>query len=183
MLRRPRLVVTALRIACFAALGAAATHAGATMYKCLVEDGKVFYQDVPCAPGRELRDFDKDPANVSVLPFEQPAAPRPPAGKRASKASDTAPSRTGAPARVPKPQAKPARSAPERGNAEQRKFLRPGMSEGEVMARVGPPDMTSSGGRKGARWTYMPVPEDAHTITNLQFENGRLVEVERKVLR
>jgi hypothetical protein len=51
------------------------------------------------------------------------------------------------------------------------------------MARVGPPDMTSSGGRKGTRWTYMPVAEDEHTITNLQFENGRLVEVERKVLR
>jgi len=27
------------------------------------------------------------------------------------------------------------------------------------------------------------VAEDAHTMTNLQFDSGRLVEVERKVLQ
>ena len=57
------------------------------------------------------------------------------------------------------------------------------MSEGEVIARVGPPDMTSSRSRKGHRWTYMPVPEDHNTITNLTFDNGRLIEIERKVMR
>ena len=99
----------------------------ATIYKCRLDDGGVFYQDAPCAPGRELRDFDKDPATVSVVPFEQPPA--------------SAPQGPGAAAAKP------------------------------------------SGTRKGARWTYMPVAEDPDTITNLQFDNGRLVEVERKVLR
>lgn len=182
MLRRRALFVALLRLACVAAFAVAAPNADATMYKCLVDDGKVFYQDTPCAPGRELRDFDKDPANVSVLPFVQPTPAKPAASGRAAKRSDSTAPRTGA-AQVPKPQSKPARSAPGRGDAAQRKFLRPGMSEGEVMARVGPPDMTSSGGRKGTRWTYMPVPEDPHTITNLQFDSGRLLDIERKVLR
>ena len=44
--------------------------------------------------------------------------------------------------------------------------------------------MKSGGsGRKIARWTYLPVPEDAHTLTTLTFEHGRLVEVERKVVK
>ena len=167
------------------ALAAAAPCAHATIYKCLLDDGTVFYQDAPCAPGRELRDFDKEPGNVSVVPFTQPA-PAPLARSPAGAAKSRAPAASGKAAdaaRVPKPESRPARKAPQRGDAVQRKFLHPGMSEGEVMARVGPPDMTSSGGRKGSRWTYMPVPEDPNTITNLQFDAGRVVEVERKVLR
>ena len=178
-----------LRLACALLLVLVAPGAAATVYKCLLEDGRVFYQDAPCAPGRELRDFDKDPANVSIVPFGQPAPAPPPAAKSSGRGSGSAKAaaqpkpKAGSAARVPKPPSKPAARAAERGDPAQRKFLRPGMGEGEVMARVGPPDMTSSGGRKGTRWTYMPVPEDEHTITNLQFENGRLVEVERKVLR
>ena len=173
-----------LRVAAALALALAAPVASATVYKCLLDNGGVFYQDVPCASGRELRDFDKDPANVSVMPFETPAA-APPQDAGASRRSGTKP-KAAAPrsASVPKPESKSAKKSAERGDAKQRKFLRPGMSEGEVVARVGPPDMTSSAGsRKGARWTYMPVAEDPDTITHLQFDNGRVVEVERKVLR
>jgi hypothetical protein len=182
------LVALRLRLAAALALALVAPAASATIYKCLLEDGSVFYQDSPCPPGRELRDFDKDPATVSVVPFARPPASaaqgdggssskssgKPHAASTASKSSA---------ARVPKAESKPAKKSAERGDPAQRKFLHPGMSEGEVMARVGPPDMTSSGGRKGQRWTYMPVPEDANTITNLQFDTGRLVEVERKVLK
>ena len=156
-----------------AVLVAAPAHA--TIFKCLLDDGRVFYQDGPCAPGRELRDFDKDPANVSVVPFTQPAPsakPRPPSAKAAK------------PAAAPRSESKPRNPAEPVGDPTQRKFLRPGMSEGEVVARVGQPDMTSSPNRKGKRWTYMPVPEDRNTITNLQFDNvGRVVDVERKVIR
>lgn len=170
-----------------ALLPLASSPVHATIYKCLIEDGGVFYQDAPCAPGRELRDFDKDPANVSVVPFEQPAPAAKSTGRSAAAtgkgAAATTSAKTGTPARVPKPESKPAKRVAERGDAGQRKFLRPGMSEGEVVARVGAPDMTSGGGRKGVRWTYMPVAEDPNTITNLQFDNGRLVEIERKVLR
>jgi len=182
---RLRLLV-ALALAPALALGAPA--ASATIYKCLLDDGGAFYQDAPCPPGRELRDFDKDPANVSVVPFQLPPASSA-QGDGGSAAKSNGTPRNGSSngktsaTRVPKPESKPARKAAERGDPAQRKFLKPGMSEGEVMARVGPPDMTSSGSRKGSRWTYMPIPEDANTITNLQFDNGRLVEVERKVLR
>ena len=58
----------------------------------------------------------------------------------------------------------------------------PGIGEGEVVARVGRPDMSSGNGRKTVRWTYLPVPEDPGTITTLTFELGRLVQVERKVI-
>ena len=60
-------------IACLLGALVTAAPAHATIYKCLLDDGRVFYQDAPCAPGRELRDFDKDPANVSVRPFTPPA--------------------------------------------------------------------------------------------------------------
>src|SRR5439155_1575803 len=40
-------------------------HAG--VYKCANEKG-VVYQDTACAPGKELRNLDTDPANLSVVP-------------------------------------------------------------------------------------------------------------------
>ena len=44
--------------------------AQATIYKC---EGPVagvpLYQDTPCPTGKQLRDFDKDPPTVSVLPL------------------------------------------------------------------------------------------------------------------
>jgi hypothetical protein len=155
-----------------AMLGAA--PARATVYKCLLENDRVFYQDAPCAPGRELRDFDKDPANVSVVPFTQPGS------AHAAPASKPAAAKASPRTKAEPKAAKPAERA---GDPRQRKFLRPGMSEGEVVTRVGPPDMTSSRNRKGLRWSYMPVPEDPNTITNLQFDNGRLTDIERKVIR
>jgi hypothetical protein len=58
------------------------------------------------------------------------------------------------------------------------------MHEGEVMARIGPPDMRSGGGgRKLARWTYMPAVGDPQTLTTVVFEYGKVIEVERKVVR
>lgn len=152
---------------------ALAAPAQATVYKCLLDNGRVFYQDAPCAPGRELRNFDQDPANVSVVPFARPPNPAP-ARSTAKKVRTEAGRKT--PGKAGKPPAHP-------GDPAQRKFLRPGMTEGEVLARVGPPDMTSGRNRKGQRWTYMPASEDPHTITNLQFEGGRLVDIERKVIR
>jgi hypothetical protein len=58
------------------------------------------------------------------------------------------------------------------------------MHEGEVLARLGAPDLKSGGGgRRVARWTYMPVAGDAQTLTTVVFEYGKVVEVERKVMR
>ena len=143
----------------------------AGVYKCLRDDGGVRYQEDPCAEGRELRDFDRDPATVSVIPF-----------RIAPETSDA----QSAPVTAKTPRAaserKQARSAERQGNAAERKFLLPGIGEGEVVARIGRPDMSTGGGRKTVRWTYLPAPDDPGTVTTLTFELGRLIQVERKVV-
>ncbi len=58
------------------------------------------------------------------------------------------------------------------------------MQQGEVVARIGAPDLKSGGAnRRLVRWTYMPVPEDPQTLTTIVFDSGRVVEVERKMMR
>ncbi len=147
------------------------------VYKCARDDGTVMYQEDPCPAGKELRDFDRDPATVSVVPFSVPP-PAPPA--RGASANATA-TRTERPSnRTP---SRKGSGVERTGNASERKFLVPGIGEGEVVARVGRPDMSTAAGRKTVRWTYLPVPEDPGTITTLTFELGRLVQVERKVIR
>lgn len=148
----------------------APTHA--TIYKCDQPGGPPIYQDSPCPPGKELRDFDKDPPTVSVMPL----APTPATPAREPLRAKPVPDK----ARAPKDKTAFAAN----GKAAERKFLAPGINEGEVLARLGPPDMRSGGGtRKTARWTYLPAPDDPSTLTTLTFESGRLVEVERKVMR
>jgi Domain of unknown function (DUF4124) len=162
----------------FAALALAAAcvwPAHATIYKCQGPAGVPLYQDSPCPAGKELRDFDKDPPTVSVMPL----TPAPLPGTTTRQVLPPAPSaskvKNGA-------RAKAAAFPP--GKASERKFIAPGINEGEVMARLGTPDMKSGGGgRKLARWTYLPAPEDPGTVTTLTFESGRLVEVERKVVK
>jgi hypothetical protein len=158
-------------LAC-ALLLAASQAAIAGLYKCARDDGTVMYQEDPCPAGKELRDFERDPANVSVVPFRIPAAPE-----------TTQPATPRAPSSGLAAERKPRKSAERQGNPAERKFLIPGIGEGEVIARIGRPDVSTSGGRKVVRWTYLPVPEDPGTVTTLTFELGRLVEVERKVIR
>jgi hypothetical protein len=157
--------------AAMAALTFVTLPASATIYKCVGATGSPVYQDEPCPPGKELRDFDKDPPTVSVMPLTPPVGST---TRQVLPPSSQPKIKTGA--RVKAPQIA--------GNPTERKFLAPGINEGEVLTRVGPPDMKSGGnGRKIARWTYLPVPEDPGTITTLTFEHGRLVEVERKVVK
>lgn len=146
--------------------------ASAGLYKCALDNGGVTYQQEPCGPGKELRNFDRDPAAVSVIPFRIV-----PGVGTSKRAVDSTPER-----RESSPR-KSSRPAVIKGNPAERKFLVPGISQGEVVARVGSPDMTTGGGRKTARWVYLPAPEDPSTITTLSFEFGRLVEVKRKVVR
>jgi len=164
----------ALAAALCAALGLVAP-ARATIYKCAGSDGTPVYQDNPCPAGKELRDFDKDPPTVSVMPL----VPPPGAGTGTRETSPAKP-----PADKAKPAPKGKVAAASGASAAERKFLAPGINEGQVLARLGPPDMKSGGGtRKTARWTYLPAAEDPGTLTTLTFESGRLVEVERKVVR
>jgi hypothetical protein len=150
----------------------AAMPAGATIYKCQGDNGAPIYQDEPCARGKELRDFDKDPPTVSVMPL----GPSPGAStiQTLPQAPPTAKTKNGA----------KAKKSAIAGNPADRKFLAPGINEGEVLTRIGTPDVKSGGnGRKTARWTYLPVPEDPRTVTTLTFEHGRLIEVERKIVK
>ncbi len=146
--------------------------ASAGLYKCALDNGGVIYQQEPCHLGKELRDFDRDPATVSVIPFRIV-----PGIGTSKKAADSTPERRENSRR------KSSRPAAIKGNPAERKFLFPGISQGEVVARVGSPDMTTGSGRKTTRWVYLPAPEDPSTITTLTIEFGRLTNVERKVVR
>ena len=149
----------------------AATPVHAQVYKCADERSQPVYQDAPCPPGRELRNFAADPATVSVIPIR----PVPGTTTRA-----VAP----APPRVKNPSAAERKERARSGDAAERRFLHPGMHEGEVLARVGPPDLKSGGGgRKVLRWSYLPAERDPQTITTVVFEYGKIVEVERKVVK
>jgi len=170
---RASLVNTIIATLAAAALVVLAGSAAAGVYKCVDADGKQpIYQDSPCPAGRELRNFDTDPAEVSVIPFrEVPSITTTPAAPKAVKAP---------------PATKAARKndVPVVADIAQRKFIMPGMSEGEVVARIGNPDMTSGGkGRKTTRWSYLPAPGDPQTITNVVFDYGIVIEVERKVMK
>jgi hypothetical protein len=148
-----------------------ATPAAAQVFKCADERNQAVYQDAPCPPGRELRNFATDPATVSVIPNR----PVPGTTTRAVAAATPRPKNASAD--------KKTRSRG--GDPSERRYLHPGMHEGEVFARIGPPDLKSGGGsgRKLARWTYLPAERDPQTITTVVFEYGKVVEVERKVVR
>ncbi|MCC6870523.1 MAG: DUF4124 domain-containing protein [Burkholderiales bacterium] len=143
----------------------------AQIYKCSGRGGIPVYQGTPCPPGQELRNFATDPAEVSVLPLP----PWPATGGAATSAARTEPSTTRA--------RNAARSERVRGgDPAQRRYLFAGMPAGEVLARAGPPDMKAGGG-KSARWTYLPHPGDPQTLTTVTIEQGRVTDVERKVVR
>ena len=70
----------------------------------------------------------------------------------------------------------------------ERKFIREGMSEGEVLAKIGKPDsesMDSGGGAKITikRWIYLPASGDPQTVTTIVLENGKVTRVSREVSR
>jgi hypothetical protein len=139
---------------------AAVAPADAQVYKCAGAGTQPVYQDAPCPPGRELRNFAADPATVSVIPI------RPVPGTTTRAVTPAGPRLKNASA------------------ADRKDRSRAGMHEGEVLARVGPPDLKSGGsGRKLARWSYMPADRDPQTITTVVFEYGKVVEVERKVVK
>lgn len=139
------------------------------MYKCTGRDHVPVYQDRPCPAGTELRNFAADPAEVSVLPM-----PPAPATRGIERAAVTSP--------PPRARGSARAERTRGGDPAQRRYLAIGMHEGEVLARAGAPDMKSGGG-KAARWTYLPHAGDAQTLTTVTLEQGRVVDVERKVVR
>lgn len=73
-------------------------------------------------------------------------------------------------------------------DAAERKFIRQGMGEGEVVLKIGPPDHEAvhravRGQPEEKSWTYFPHPRDPQTLTVIRFHAGRVAEVERKISR
>ncbi len=71
-------------------------------------------------------------------------------------------------------------------DARDRGFIRRGMSEGEVLVRVGKPDHESVIANNALRglpeektWTYFPHPQDPETLTVISFRSGVVVEISR----
>lgn len=154
-----------------AAGGLAPAHAD--VYKCAGEGGRPIYQEMPCPPGKELRNFQSDPPEITVLPSVPKAetpAPPPPAARGANGAKHDA--------TASKKAERP------RGDPAERKHLRAGMSEGEVLARIGPPDATT-GGKNGKqqRWSWFPVDGDPETLTTVTLMSGYVTNVERTLVK
>ena len=148
---------------CLAALvvcAIAPVAASAEVYKCRGDGARPVYQEMPCPAGQELRNFQVDPA---LVPFDLDST----VNGRASK--DNGHDKTAKP-RTEKPKGDPA----ERGH------LHTGMTEGEVLTRVGPPNATT--GQKNAklvRWTWFPVEGDPETVTTVTLSSGVVVNVDR----
>lgn len=140
----------------------------AAVYKCDGDKGGVVYQDTPCGPGKELRNLQTDPPTLSVVPGT-PVAP--------AKSTAASPK----PDRLPRASSKPARQL---GNPAERKFVREGMSEGDVLLKLGKPDVAMNArGAKSTQWSYMPTLGDPDTLTTITFAGGKVTRVERKVAR
>lgn len=177
-----------LLTSCAAWLLAFAPTAGADIFKCENDNSAAVYQDTPCSPGRELRNFQDDPPTFSVVPFQSggTAAPVPapsPGASSTAPATSTRKSGTRAAGSSRSSGSKAAKA--ETGNARERKYLHVGMTDAEVIARIGPPDMRSSatGSHHGARWSYLPHANDPQTITTLTMVNGKVSNIERSMVR
>jgi hypothetical protein len=164
----PRLARHALLAAALCAL-----PAQATVYKCTGDaPGTVIYQEAPCPKGTELRNFDLDPPELSVVPaFTGPLSGRP-AAPADKPAKDT---------RTLQGDVQIGKAT---GDASARKFVRQGMTEAEVLARLGRPDATSGGSRgQQNRWSYLPADGDPDTVTTVTFAGGVVSDVTRKVVK
>jgi len=163
-----------VRAALLFAAACAASSAVADVYKCKGDGNVPMYQETPCPSGRELRDFQFDPPDITVLPGSTGGA----AGRAAANPPGAArPPKHGTGAREGKP-------AQVMADAAERRHLRSGMTAAEVRLRVGAPDGTASMKRtKSERWTYQPAAGDPETITSVTLVDGVVTGVERTVVK
>jgi hypothetical protein len=157
-----------------------ATPAAAGVYKCMADGGAVIYQEDPCPGGKELRNFETDPPDLSVIPPRiVPTAPAPAPRTPATASADK-------PMRDARPLDAGSTIGKSSGNAGNRKFIQKGMNEAEVLAKIGRPDATASGGGgkpPQVRWSYLPSPDDPDTVTTVTFTGGSVSDISRKVIK
>jgi hypothetical protein len=73
-------------------------------------------------------------------------------------------------------------------SAKERRFVYVGMSEGEVLEKVGKPDYESIDTGANAvetikRWVYFPTKDDPETITTVVLKMGKVIQVTREISR
>ena len=73
-------------------------------------------------------------------------------------------------------------------DAKERKFIREGIGEGEVLLKIGKPDHEAfirvvRGEPDEKTWSYFPHARDPQTLTILTFHGGVVTRVERKIAR
>lgn len=73
-------------------------------------------------------------------------------------------------------------------DAAERRFIREGMGEGEVLYKIGKPDHEAfirnlKGQPEEKAWTYFPHHKDPQTLTILTFRAGVVANIERKIAR
>jgi len=73
-------------------------------------------------------------------------------------------------------------------DARDRGFLREGMTEGEVLHKIGKPEHEAfirniKGQPEEKTWTYFPHYRDPQTLTILTFRSGVVAVIERKIAR
>jgi hypothetical protein len=169
----------AVAVASWAACGHASTL-GNGIYKCRGTGTAPVYQQQPCPDGTTLRDLVDDPATVSVIPFEGGLPAQPVKPPRAAKGSQ--PRSAPRPAKLDRRKVEAERRTSDAAVVE-RRHVKDGMSDGEVLARLGVPDLQTGKGGRRMRWTYMPAPADPHTVTQVHFVDGHVVAVDRKTMR
>ncbi len=158
----------------------------ADVFKCVGDDGHAVYQDSACPAGRELRDFQADPPTLSVVPFTPPPASAPPPARApASEAATQKRSGKRAQAGALRSDRSSTHKAGPAGSAAERRFLHAGMTDAEVVAKIGNPDIRSGSteGKGGARWSYLPTEGDPGMITTVHFRGGRVDHVDRSISR
>ncbi|MEO8754030.1 MAG: hypothetical protein ABI624_15275, partial [Casimicrobiaceae bacterium] len=97
------MVAAAIALALSVLTASTPDSALAGVYKCVNDrsappGSNPIYQDTPCPPGKELRNFDTDPAEVSVIPHQEfvedvtsapPRAGKPPPTPKADRKKET----------------------------------------------------------------------------------------------
>ena len=166
--RIPGLAPTIARLPALVVAAFAASIGNAEVYKCAGEGGRPVYQEMPCPAGKELRNFQVDPPEITVLP----------GSTRSTEAAPAPGARPGKDANADK--SAKARTEKARKDPSERGHLHSGMTEGEVLARVGKPDVTA-GQRNGRqmRWTWLPAEGDSETVTTVTIVAGIVTNVER----
>src|SRR5262245_58710034 len=72
--KMPTAPSAALSISCWIGVAAAVilpASSSAQVYKCAGDKGVPVYQEMPCSPGKELRNFQTDPPEITILPAQR----------------------------------------------------------------------------------------------------------------